>query len=454
MRIILFLQFIFVLPLFLSAPVNTDILFNSARDESRGTTSRTDANETRAIAEIKTNFETEKKEQENLALAEPNNRNTKTGRWLIIIIFIIFLSMVTILYLWGMIKRTNKKLRKKQEELEKLHKQLNLSKIEAGKLFVSPEIVDIKLLVEESWRIFVIKAEEKNIVFSFEVEENISKAMVLDDIQIRQVLVNLVGNAIKFTSGGYVKIRVYTLGGDEIHEFQPSKIDFYIDIEYTGTGIPSEYQDLISEPFGQIQKNGQHKISSTGLGLPISRRLMEMMGGKLTLKSEPGKGSVFTMHFSNIPVATSKSGKKSSNHIISEISDIQFQTCRLLIADDEVMNRSLVSSYFEGTEVHVFQAENGKEAIEMATKTLPQVILMDFNMPVMGGLEATKMLKQNPATKEIPVIAFSASNLLTGLATEEKHLFAGFITKPVFITELFEELSNFLPHNRRQADKG
>ena len=454
MRKILFLQFIFILPLFLSASVNVDSLLNSARDESLHSTSRITTYETRAIAENNTKFEIEKKEQKNLALSEQNNRKTKINLWLIAVISIIIFSLVTILHLWGVVKRTNKKLLKKQEEVVTLHKHINLPKIEAGKLLVSPKIVDIKLLVEESCKFFVIKAEEKNIVFSFEIEENIPQAMVLDDIQTRQVLVNLVGNAIKFTSGGYVKIRAYTLEGNKIDNNQPSKIDFYIDIEDTGIGIPSEYHDVIFESSGRVQVNSQHKISGTGLGLPISKRLMELMGGLLTLKSEPGKGSVFTMHFRGIPVVTSKPGKNTSNRNISEISDIQFQTCRLLIADDEVMNRSLINSYFQGTEVQVFQAENGKEAIEMVIKTIPHVILMDFNMPVTDGLEATKMLKQYPATMEIPVFAFSAASLFTNLAAEEKQLFAGFITKPVFITELFEELSNHLPHKRRQADKG
>jgi two-component system sensor histidine kinase EvgS len=178
---------------------------------------------------------------------------------------------------------------------------------------------------------------------------------------------------------------------------------------------------------------------------------MELMGGTLSLKSEPGKGSVFTLHFKDVPVSAIKPNVNPVTRILSELPDIQFQACRLLIADDEMMNRSLIISSFVGTEVLVFQATNGKEAVEMALKTLPDIILMDFNMPVMDGFSAAKTLKQNPVTKDIPIMAFSASSLFTDLNREEKELFSGFISKPVFITDLFEELSAFLPHSRNKT---
>jgi two-component system sensor histidine kinase EvgS len=338
--------------------------------------------------------------------------------------------------------------------LKLLNDILDMSKIEARKMLLKPEVVDLKKLIEEIHSLFILKAEEKNIKFTISIDENVPTAMMLDEIRTRQVLVNLIGNAIKFTNEGYVNVKVYCPEGNKAHNHQPSKTDLFIDVEDSGYGIPPEHHEVIFESFRQIQVKNQLKISGTGLGLPISRRLMELTGGTLNLKSEPGKGSVFTMYFKDIPVTSLNADAKIEDHPMSHLLDIQFHACRLLIADDEIMNRSLISSSFIGTEVIVFQAENGKEAVEMARKTLPDVILMDFNMPVMDGFAAAEKIKQNPETKKIPILAFSASSLITDLTGEEKELFSGFISKPVFITDLFEELSTFLPHTRKKSVEG
>jgi len=338
--------------------------------------------------------------------------------------------------------------------LKLLNDILDMSKIEARKMLLKPEVVDLKKLVEEIRTLFLIKAEEKNIDLSISFDENLPTVMILDEIRTRQVLVNLVGNAIKFTNEGFVKVKVYGPNKNIPEDYSPSKTDFFIDIEDSGHGIPPEHQKIIFESFRQIHVKNQAKISGTGLGLPISRRLMELMGGSLNLKSEPDKGSVFTLHFKDIPVTSIKSNEKTLAHTTLELPEIQFKSCRILIADDEAMNRSLIISSFAGTEVIVFQAENGKDAVEMAIKTMPAVILMDFNMPVIDGFEAARTLKQNPITKEIPILAFSASSLFVDLSNEEKELFSGFISKPVFISDLFEELSPFLPHTRNKTMEG
>ena len=338
--------------------------------------------------------------------------------------------------------------------LKLLNDILDMSKIEARKMLLKPEVVDLKKLLEEIRSLFIIKAEEKNIELNISFDENIPRAMMLDEIRTRQVLVNLVGNAIKFTNEGYVRLRIYTNEAINFQDHPPSKIDFCIDVEDSGHGIPAEHHEIIFESFRQIQVKNQLKISGTGLGLPISKRLMELMGGTLSLQSEPGKGSVFTIHFKDVPITALKSDLKTTSPPMSESQDIQFQACRVLIADDETMNRSLIISSFVGTDVVVFQASNGQEAVEMARKTLPNIILMDFNMPIMDGFDAAKTLKQNQETKDIPILAFSASSLFTDLTSDEKELFSGFISKPVFITDLFEELSTFLPHSRKKTIEG
>ncbi len=333
--------------------------------------------------------------------------------------------------------------------LQLLNDILDLSKVEAGKMILKSENVNLKLMLEKINSLFVLKANEKDIGFSIEVDDDIPEAMVIDEVKTRQVLVNLVGNAIKFTRQGHVKVRVHLPVQDKTKRKMSSKTDFCIDIEDTGLGIPAEYKEDIFESFRQVQVENHSQISGTGLGLPISRRLMELMGGSLDFTSEPGKGSVFTMHFRDVPVAASKAGKTTTSYKMAEMSDIKFHPNRLLIADDEVLNRGLVVSFFEDTDVQVFEAENGKDAIEMANKILPKVILMDLNMPIKDGFEATAAIRKNPATKDIPVLAFTASTFKTDLNEEQKELFSGFISKPVYIVDLFEAMTKFLPYDRK-----
>jgi two-component system sensor histidine kinase EvgS len=321
---------------------------------------------------------------------------------------------------------------------------LDLSKIEAGKLEVQYEPVNPYTIFDEIRQIFALKISQKNLEFITEVSEDIPESLLLDEVRTRQVLFNLIGNSVKFTEKGYIKIsadRIYTADDH-------SKIDLIITVEDTGVGIPRESQDRIFEAFRQQDGQSTRKYGGTGLGLAITRRLVEMMNGSIILESEPGKGSVFQIVLHNVAVAGML--PKAGAEKISAAGNIIFENAMILIADDVESNRLLLKAFFNEMNIGIIEAEDGREAVLAAEQTAPDIILMDIGMPVMDGYEATKRIKKNRASAHIPVIALTAH----AMAHEKESIliagFDGYLTKPVQRAGLFHELSRFLPHSVKE----
>ncbi len=314
---------------------------------------------------------------------------------------------------------------------------LDLSKIEAGKLDVQYEPVNPYHIFNEIRQIFALKISQKNLDFITEVAEDIPESLLLDEVRTRQVLFNLIGNSVKFTEKGYIKVSANKIYSVQDH----SKLDLIIRIEDTGIGIPAESQDKIFEAFRQQDGQSNRKYGGTGLGLAITRRLVEMMNGNIILESEPGKGSVFEIVLYDVAVAGTSPKAKAQN-ISAE--NIIFENAVILIVDDVDSNRLLLKAFFNDMNVCILEAEDGRQAVSAVEYTSPDLILMDIGMPVMDGHEATKRIKQH--SKKIPVIALTAH----AMAHEKERILAsgfdGYLTKPVQRAGLFQEISRFLPY--------
>lgn len=317
---------------------------------------------------------------------------------------------------------------------------LDLTKVEMGKLELEYEAVDIHAIFLEMKQIFSQKISEKKIDFIVEIDKDLPNILLLDEIRIRQVLFNLVGNAVKFTDKGFVKLSVNNTYPDKDH----SKLDLVFSVEDTGIGIPGDQLDKIFIAFEQQTGQKYAKYGGTGLGLAIAKRLVEMMKGEITVRSEVGKGTVFSVILRNIDVASVlKSELESKTRI--DVNNIMFEHASVLIVDDVEFNRNMVNGFLEQYDFTIYEAENGEEALEYTRDHVPDLIIMDMKMPVLDGFEATKRLKENPGTKNIPVVALTATSIKHS-KEELETLFSGYLKKPVSKSDLVTELMKFLDH--------
>ncbi|MDM8559226.1 PAS domain-containing protein [Candidatus Parabeggiatoa sp. HSG14] len=323
---------------------------------------------------------------------------------------------------------------------------LDLSKIEAGRLDIQYEPVNPQQIFTELQQIFSLKMAEKNLELIMEIDENLPLALYLDETRLRQVLLNLIGNAIKFTDNGYIKLcanKIYT-GDDQ------SQVNLIMAVEDSGIGVPAEQQALIFESFKQQEGQSTRKYGGTGLGLAITKRLVEMMNGHIFVENNPGKGSRFEIVLHEVKVANTQPTVVQDNTF--DPNQITFAKTCVLVVDDIESNRDLIKEYLSQVNLEIICAENGQQALLFVEEYHPALILMDIRMPEMDGYEATKRLKDNPNTANIPVIALTASVV----ALDEKHKietrgFNGYLAKPVNIFELLNELSNYLKHTINEA---
>jgi signal transduction histidine kinase/CheY-like chemotaxis protein len=328
---------------------------------------------------------------------------------------------------------------------------LDMSKIEAGKIHLNPESINLKLLVTNIKELFMLKAAEKNLDIIVEFDKRLPDEILIDEIRLRQILVNLVGNAIKFTETGHVKIKVDAPTPGNYPSGFPAMTNLRIQIEDTGIGISETDIEKIFESFRQVNIKEQKQLGGTGLGLPISKRLTEMLQGELTVKSKKGQGSTFTIFIKNIPIGKTIHTTSQEKTNLSADLNYEFTGGVILVADDEDMNRSLIRVCFEDTKVEVLEASDGEETIKIARMKKPDIILMDAKMPVIDGIEATKIIKNDEELRDIKIIAFSASNIFDSLEKEEVQLFAGLLTKPINIEELFDKVKEVLPHKSKSG---
>jgi len=328
--------------------------------------------------------------------------------------------------------------------LDLINDVLDLSKIEAGMMHIEYEAVDLYALCYEMKQIFEIKMTEKGLVFDIEIHSQLPKKVILDEIRVKQILLNLIGNAVKFTSRGRVSLIVST----EFLDQMQSEINLIMTVKDTGIGISQNQQELIFQAFQQ-QEGQKNSYGGTGLGLTISRRLAELMDGKISVESVLGVGSSFHVCIPHVKVASIKETSISENAENEE--EIEFEEANVLLVEDIETNRKVVRGLLEDYHLTILEAQNGLEALKILDFFKPDVILMDIQMPLFDGFQTAEKIRKTPQLRKIPIIGLSA--LYTENDKEKiETLFDDFMKKPVHEKDLIRYLSKYLHYQKKEKN--
>ncbi len=308
---------------------------------------------------------------------------------------------------------------------------LDLSKIEAGCLELEKKSFNPEKTIQEVLSVFTLQAKSKGVQLEVFIDASVEQAIVSDAVRMRQILFNLLSNALKFTNQGKV-----TLKAGLILEEEPT---LKISVQDNGIGIPQEKLEKIFDPFTQADASTTRKYGGTGLGLTISRQFARLMGGDLIAESEIGKGSTFHLSI-KAPLCTKSQTEKKAR---ANTKDIEIQKgLNVLIVDDVEMNRTLMKAILKKISANCSTCENGKEAVAYVEKNQPDLILMDNQMPVMGGLEATSKIRE--LGLETPIITLTAGAMEEDRDISLEHGSTDFLTKPINSEKLFQAIQRIL----------
>ena len=309
---------------------------------------------------------------------------------------------------------------------------LEMSKIEAGRTTLNPSTFDLPVLLKDLEMMFRVRTDEKKLSFSVEMIGDVPQYIVTDINKLRQVFINVLGNAVKFTEQGGIGLRVRADREGATGPF------LRVEIEDTGPGISPDDQDKLFRHFEQT-KTGQQAGTGTGLGLAISREFVRLMGGDITVSSQVGKGSVFVIH---LPLkegeAQAVQAKDKPRHVL-RLQPGQ-ATCRVLIADDIEDNRQLLAQLLAPVGFEIRLATNGAEAVQEFEEWRPHLILMDFRMPVMDGHEAIRRIRAMAGGEDPKIIAVTASAMDENRQELMEIGADDFIGKPFREAELFQKI--------------
>ncbi|BDU71755.1 hybrid sensor histidine kinase/response regulator [Mesoterricola silvestris] len=321
---------------------------------------------------------------------------------------------------------------------------LDLSKIEAGRMELEYAPAHVGDLVRDVVRTFALRCREKGLDLQVEEDPALPGILVVSQVHLRQILFNLMGNAVKFTERGAVSVALKEWGRG------PDSVDLAIEVRDTGIGIPEGQRETIFDAFHQVSGQDASRYGGTGLGLAICRRLADMMGGELRVASAQGQGSTFTLFLHGVAV----SSEEAVHEDLEAPFRGEFLPATLLLVDDVKPNRELLKHFFESFPFRFEEAQDGAEAVAVARRVLPDLIVMDLRMPVLDGIQATRILKADDRLKAIPVIILTASTTQSDEAPVWESGADGFLRKPVSRSRLAAEIARFLPCRGEAAPGG
>ncbi len=326
---------------------------------------------------------------------------------------------------------------------------LDLSKVEAGELKLEKIDFDLFETVNRSCEVMALIAGQKGLNLKWHLDEDVPHQLVGDGARLRQILINLLGNAVKFTNEGEITIDV-RLGDQSVKERDKGEVVVLFSVHDTGIGVSAEKQKNIFEDFSQADSSTTRKYGGTGLGLAICRRLVKMMDGEIRVKSEQGKGSTFsfTARFGigHTPENGIKSEELNFNPLEKKTNSQKKELCKILVVDDAIENQIIIKAYLKNTLHSLKMTENGKSGFEKYVEEDFDLVLMDMRMPVMDGYTATGEIRKWESCngkRSTPIIALTAHAFADD---KEKCLAAGcsdFLSKPVKKADLLQMINKY-----------
>lgn len=315
---------------------------------------------------------------------------------------------------------------------------LDLSKIEAGKLDIHLVATNPHQLFDEVAKLFMVELDKKQLVLNFDVDSNIPKSLLLDTARLRQILFNLIGNAVKFTDKGGIEL----VARQQLNARQQNRLNLLISVEDTGVGIADEDLAEVFGTFEQAKAQDNQKYGGTGLGLAISLRLARLMNGDIKVSSALGEGTRFDLSLNDVEISSHIVDEHEMEKAAEQVS-VNFQPATVLVVDDVEINRLLVKECLALTSLTILDADSGVAALELLNDHKVDLILMDIRMPGMDGYEAAEKAKK---ITDVPIVALTATVMDPLDQSFIDSPFDGYLKKPVFKKELFLSLKNYLSH--------
>lgn len=328
--------------------------------------------------------------------------------------------------------------------LKVLDDVLNLTRIETDALKLNHDEFSLATILDQVMSLVATSAADKGIQLTVNRDPRVPDWLEGDGTHLEQVLMNLVGNAVKFTEQGFVRLNVELAGADSV------KARIHFSVEDSGIGITQEQLDRLFTPFAQGDQSLSRKYGGSGLGLIISKRLVELMGGRIEVQSEPDRGSRFSFTLSLAVVAAREAGLPEVTPGEPTTDAARLRGVRVLVVDDNALNRRLAREILEDIGIAVELAENGEQAVSAVHSKPYDAVLMDLQMPVMDGLQATRNIRESGGYEGLPIIAMTANAMAQD---REMALASGmndFLPKPIDSRQLFQLLGKWIPENRRE----
>ena len=329
---------------------------------------------------------------------------------------------------------------------------LDLSKIEAGKMDIKEGNYQLSSVINDLSNLNYFKAKEKGLDFIINVDEDLPDQLYGDKVRVRQVITNILSNAVKYTEEGSVTLTVKGIKETE----DPEMIDLIIEVKDTGVGIRKEDIEKLFKKFQRLDLKLNSTVEGTGLGLAITQTLLDMMGGDIAVESEYGEGSTFTIRIPQKVISDEPIGdfearfKTNIKEAIAYKESFRAPEGRILIVDDTKMNLTVAVELLKSTQLQIDTVNGGKEAVTKAKEKVYDLILMDQRMPLMDGSEALNLIKsqKDSLNKETPIICMTADAII---GAKERYIAEGFsdyLTKPIDSKELEKMLIKYLPEDK------
>jgi len=317
---------------------------------------------------------------------------------------------------------------------------LDLSKIESGKLPIDKHNFNLYKMVKNSLDLIRFDLQEKGLKLNVHYSNNISKNIYGDSLRISQILINLLSNAVKFTAHGEISLNINKLDNNV----------FQFEVKDTGIGLSQKEQAKIFKPFSQADGSTTRNYGGTGLGLVISKQLVELMHGKIWVESIPKKGSSFIFKIELEEIEGSNevfpSSAESTQPIIENKTNINtIDNAHILLVEDNEINQEIIIGLLEHSSIKLDIASNGQEAIEFSEKQKYDLILMDIQMPIMDGYEASERIREKD--KNIPIIALTANAMKEDIEKSQRHGMNTHLNKPIDVEKLYRVFLQYLSQN-------